>query len=168
MDASGNRAVADSANTSDNGSIFPSVFLTKGPCNKLPVTTYVFYTYAESVKQYEEIFNQLVDNKREEDSDCRFVMCRAEVDESSRVKALGMVQFWKQRFVISEMVYKNILKRMLDASSGIPFFHKIEDRHVKGVYEWLHEGRGKIFKHGVADAYHKLRRGKRRLSGKLI
>ena len=68
----------------------------------------------------------------------------------------------------SDNGYKNILKRMLDASSGIPFFHKIEDRHVKGVYEWLHEGRGKIFKHGVADAYHKLRRGKRRLSGKLI
>ena len=145
MDASGNRSVT--ANTSGNGSMFPGWLLTEGPC-KMRVTTYAFYTYAESVKRYEEIFKQLDSNKW----GYQFVMCRAEVVESGQVKVLGMVQF---PFVINEIVaYKNVLKRLLDASSGIPFFREIEDQRVNDVYIWLHHGgRGKIFKHGVFADY---------------
>ena len=147
MDASGSRSVAGS------GSMFPGLFLTEGPC-KMRVATYAFYTYAKSVKQYEEIFKQLNSNKWEEKRGCRFVMCRAEVDESGQVKALGMIQFWKESFVMGEIIYKNVLKRLLDASSGIPFFRKIEDRHVDDIYVWLyHGGRGKIFKHGMFTHY---------------
>ena len=154
MDASGSRSVTGSANTSGNGRMFPALFLMKGPC-KMRVATYAFYTYAKSVKQYEEIFKQLNSNKWEEECGYRFVMCRAEVGGSGPVKALGMVQFWKEPFVIDEIVvYKNALKRLLDASSGIPFFHEIEDQHVNDIYIWLRdEGRGKIFKYGMFTSY---------------
>ena len=154
MDASGSRPVTGSVYTSGNGSMFPGWLLTEGPC-KMCVTTHAFYTYAKSVKQYEEIFKQLNSNKWEKECGHQFVMCRAEVDESGQVKALDMVQFWKEPFVIGEIVvYKNVLKRLLDASSGIPFFHEIEDRRVNDIYYWLyHGGRGKIFKHGVFVDY---------------
>ena len=150
MDASGSRSVTGSAYT--NGRMFPGLFLTEGPC-KMRVATYAFYTYAKSVKQYDEIFKQLNSNKWEEECGYRFVMCRAEVVESGQVKALGMVQFWKEPFVMYE-IKKNVLKRLLDASSGIPFFREIEDRHVDDIYIWLQRGgRGKIFKHGMFTGY---------------
>ena len=154
MATSGSQSVTGSANTSGNGTMFPGLFLMEGPC-KMRVTTYAFYTYAKSVKQYEEIFKQLNSNKWEEECGYRFVMCRAEVDESGQVKALGMIQFWKEPFVIDEIVvYKNVLKRLLDASSGIPFFREIEDQHVNDIHVWLHHsGRGKIFKHGMFTGY---------------
>ena len=153
MDASGSRSVTGNASTSGNGSMFPGLFLTEGPC-KMHVATYAFYTYAKSVKQYEEIFKQLNSNKWEEKCGYRFVMCRAEVDESGQVKALGMVQFWKEPFVIDEIIHKNVLKRLLDASSGIPFFREIEDQHVNDIYIWLNRGgRGKIFKYGMFTDY---------------
>ena len=154
MNASGNWAVTDRTNTSGNRSInssrFPEALLTKGPC-EMGVATYVFYIHAKSVKQYEEIFKQLNSNKCGQERGYQFVMCRAEVDESVQVKVLGMVQFKKEPFLIDEIVqYKNVLKRLLDVSSGIPFFREIQDCSVNNVYGWLvGVGRGRIFKHGV-------------------
>ena len=150
MDASGNWTVTGRTNTSGNRSRFPKALLTKGPC-EMGVTTYVFYIYAKSVKQYEEIFKQLNSNKCGQERGYQFVMCRAEVDESGQVKVLGMVQFEKEPFLIDEIVqYKNALKRLLDASGGIPFFREIHDCNVNNVYGWLvGVGTGRIFKHGV-------------------
>ena len=139
MNSSGNRVVTDRTKS-----------WSKGVC-KMNVTTYVFYIYPKSVKQYEEIFKQLNSNKHGQECGYQFVMCRVVIEESGQVKVLGMVQFKKEPFVIDEIVqYKNVLKRLLDASSGIPFFHEIEDCNVNNVYEWLEwRGTGRIFKHGV-------------------
>ena len=154
MNASGNRVVTDKTNTPGNRSInrsgFPGVLLTEGPC-ETDVSTYAFCQPAESVKQYEEIFKQLNSNKCGQERGYQFVMCRAEVDESGQLKVLGMVQFEKEPFLIDEIVqYKNALKRLLDASGGIPFFREIQDCNVNNVYGWLvGVGTGRIFKHGV-------------------
>ena len=154
MNASGNRVVTDNTNTSGNRSInssrFPNGLLMEGPCH-MRVTTYAFYIYAKSVKQYEEIFKQLNSNKHGQECGYQFVMCRAEVDESGQVKVLGMVQFEKEPFVIDEIVqYKNVLKRLLDVDGGIPFFREIQDCNVNAIYGWLTGvGTGRIFKYGV-------------------
>ena len=152
MNASGNWVVTDKTNTSGNGSEFPALLM-KGPCETgvMDVANYAFYTYAESVKQYEEIFKQLNSSKWAREHGYQFVMCRAEVDESGQVKVLGMVQFEKEPFLIDEIVqYKNALKRLLGASSGIPFFREIHDCNVNCVYRWLkYKGTGQIFKLGA-------------------
>ena len=151
MNASGNRVVTDRTK-----SCFPGVLLTGGP-RETDVSTYVFYIYPKSVEQYEEIFKQLNSNKHGQECGYQFVMCRVVIEESGQVKVLGMVQFKKEPGLIEQVGCdavieqdKYTLKRLLDASSGIPFFHEIEDCNVNNVYEWLEwRGTGRIFKHGV-------------------
>ena len=145
MDASGNQVITTK-------SWFPNYLLKKGPLCETDVSTYIFCHHGKSAEQYEKIFKQLNSNECGQECGYQFVMCREEVDESGEAKVLGMVQFKKEPFVIDEITqYENVLKRLLDASRGIPFFQKIEDCNVNHLHEWLEWFRTeqRLFKHGV-------------------